>query len=66
MGLIDALKIRRDNFAYRAKYIEFISHFSDLFIISGIDVDSVKTINHERIKSIIIEILVNLDIFDEN
>ncbi len=66
MGLIDALKIWRDNFAYWSKYLEFINHFSDLFVISGIDLDNIRVISNERIKAIIIEILVNLDIFDEN
>ena len=39
MGLIDALKIRRNNFSYWDKYKQFVLYFKDLFLICGIDIE---------------------------
>ena len=42
MGLIDSLKIRRDNFSYRSKYIDFLLQYKDLFLMNGYDVGALE------------------------
>lgn len=65
MGLIDSLKIWRDNFAFRSSYIHFIDAFVDLFFISGYQPETIKEMSLDSIKKIIIEILSNLDLLEE-